>query len=143
MKKILMIALALILCLSAVGCTKQNYPWPVTKAATDTLLQDEQLKMTIKEDTLTPTGATPVIYNGTDEDLFIGRVFYIQLCTNGAWYNIEGEPTDWPMDLLIIKPGNTSEEPANWSSMYGPLPVGKYRLVKPYTVNRSTLDEQE
>ena len=94
--------------------------------------EDINLKLKIKEDTLTNIGLIMIMENHSDRDLSYGNPYSIEKYENGYWRSV-------PMinDLAFNDPafdlnkGEAKEFSINWEYGYGKL-VGKYRIVKKF-----------
>lgn len=63
----------------------------------------------------------------------MGEEYSIEIWQQGKWHIIELENVpDWPLTCWEIGPGKHTF-PVNWAAVYGELPQGHYRLVKPYS----------
>src|SRR5699024_9992635 len=58
-----------------------------------------------------------------------GTEYFIEVREDGPWYDIDAD-TDWMMELMAAEPGKVYEEELDWSSYYGELPPGTYRVGK-------------
>lgn len=140
MRRLLIAALALFLCLSAVGCDAKEqveYPWQITEYDGELQPQNEKVVIEFMDNTLTREGATLNINNRTKQKFSCCPCCYsLQLYTNEAWYDIETIPFACMLGLLEAGPGGMCRNKVNWTGAYGQLPAGKYRLVKPYTLDK-------
>ena len=97
------------------------------------LNQDKNISMTIKEGTLTNTGATIIITDTTGKDNVYGNWYRIDKKENGIWQELdiifEG---NYGCNLIGYSPNenNQLEMDVNWEDLYGKLESGEYRLVK-------------
>jgi len=89
--------------------------------------------MTIKEGTLTRTGATIIITDLSGKDNVYGNWYRIDKKENGIWQELdiifEG---NYGCNLIGYSPNenNQLEMDVNWEDLYGKLESGEYRLVK-------------
>ena len=146
MKKILIfIALCTIL-LCSCGFDPENYPWALTES--DTVpFEGGGYSFEIVEGTVRPTGCSGVLTKTDDADGFImcGTEVTVEIYGDGKWYKIE------PMYIIGTGGGKTVsvqyprlEQDYDWTSIYGELPAGKYRIVKNfYLMGGDVMDEPE
>lgn len=95
-------------------------------------LDNEELSLSIKENTLTSSGGTFILKNNTDEDYTYDPAYYIEKMVDNKWQEIKlKEPLTWNSVLYTLKAKEEIEININWGSTgYGMLGSGKYRLVK-------------
>lgn len=94
-------------------------------------LDNEDIEMTIKEDSLTSTGATIIITNKSDIKYITGRSYKIDKSVVDKWYGMKmKEKMVVTADALEIVKDNPLEDSINWERYYGNLEKGKYRIVK-------------
>jgi hypothetical protein len=107
--------------------------WYVFKAKDEqtTELTLDKVSMTIKEETLTKTGATVIIKDGNENPYCYGAWFRIDKNENGEWKELDAlAVVDWKeMDYKVEEDG-TLELKENWENIYGEFEKGQYRLVK-------------
>lgn len=95
--------------------------------------EEINLKIEIKENTLTSVGLTMIVENLSDKDLEYGNPYSIEKYENGFW---KSAPTIndlyFTMPAFGLKKGETKELSINWEYGYGKL-KGKYRIVKDFS----------
>ena len=95
------------------------------------------LKITLKETTLSSVGLTMIIENLSDRDLEYGNPYSIEKYENGYW---KSAPTIndlyFTMPAFGLKKGETKELDINWEYGYGKL-KGKYRIVKDFSYHEN------
>ena len=95
--------------------------------------EDINLKMEIKENSLSNVGLTMIIKNLSNRDLQYGNPFSIEKYENGFWVT---EPTIndlfFTMPAFSLNKGESKELNINWEYGYGKL-KGKYRIVKDFS----------
>lgn len=91
----------------------------------------DNISMTIKEATLTKTGATIVVTNNNKEIYWYGETYTIEKKQNGEW-KILINKTDVIEEALVwkIEVGKSLEFKKNWAQRYGELEKGDYRFVQ-------------
>lgn len=98
--------------------------------------------MTIKDGSLSSTGATVIITDNNESPFTYGKWFKIDKKENGEWINSE----EISKEYIFTSEGYALKEPGNfemkvdWSELYGSLKLGNYRIVKEvYDTNGNTL----
>ena len=90
------------------------------------------LKITLKENTLSSVGLTMIVENLSDRDLQYGNPYSIEKYENSYW---KSAPTIndlyFTMPAFSLKKGESKELNINWEYGYGKL-KGKYRIVKDF-----------
>lgn len=93
----------------------------------------EGVSMTIKEGTLTKTGATVIITDTSDRENIYGNPYRIDKFENSEWNPLdiiyEGNYA-WTTIGYYKDENNKLEFTINWKLLYGELKKGKYRIVK-------------
>ncbi len=91
-----------------------------------------KVSMSIKENTLTKTGATIIISDISEPKNTYGEWFRIDKKTNGFWDELKSIDENYGFnDIgLIVGEDDKLEINADWSKKYGELEKGEYRLVK-------------
>ncbi len=92
------------------------------------------LILTLKENTLTPAGATFILNNLGPEVAYYGQQYFLQMYFDDQWYDITGDPS-WTLELIHINPGEKTELPVDWSNFFGVLPPGNYRFIKEFQLS--------
>lgn len=99
----------------------------------------ENVTMTIKEGTLTKTGATVIITDLSGNDNTYGDFFRIDKKENNKWQKL---------DVVVkgnygfnsigygVNEDNILEMKIDWNWLYGELDTGEYRLVKDVAVTK-------
>ncbi|MBN2878047.1 MAG: hypothetical protein JXN65_00250 [Clostridia bacterium] len=104
----------------------------VEKSTKDIQNSNNNIVMTILENTLTTNGANLSIRNEGNQDISFGSQYFIQVLIDDSWYDIIIPQVDWTMELITLEPGQEQTFELNWSSVYGNLSTGTYRIVKEY-----------
>lgn len=90
---------------------------------------NEEISMTIKEGTLTPSGATVVITDKVERETGVINDYYFLAKQNGEkWEELEVKKRPNTVNLAFEKE-QVREKEIDWSEKYGDLPAGTYRLV--------------
>ena len=91
----------------------------------------DKVMVSIKENTLTKTGAVLIIKNESNTNHLTGEAFYVEKKENGKWYSLKPKHVlFWIAIGYDIKTNEEREFECNWDDMYGKLEKGTYRLVK-------------
>lgn len=103
-----------------------------------TLSKTDTLYLKVEKNTVTPTSLTYRIYNRTDEEIYYGVDYEIEVYQDGGWQSFDVDAA-W-IEIAVVLPANdNNEEAIDWTNIYGKLPKGKYRLIK--TVNNLILGD--
>jgi hypothetical protein len=105
-----------------------GYPWKLEKQDRIISLFDG-IELKIEEGTESTSGLGYVISNKTDQTIYYGPEYHVEIKVDNQWYYIEKE-VEWDAGLRILDSDNMHSYVVNWSSYYGKLPRGEYRLVK-------------
>ena len=98
--------------------------------------------MTVLYNTATPTGVTIQILNTTDKEIDSGNAydFSLQVEQDDAWHLLESNPFANTADALIYPKDELIQQELDWSSRYGTLPAGSYRVVKEFSCRSAAND---
>lgn len=91
------------------------------------------VSMTIKEGTLTKTGATIIIKDISNKNNTFGEEYRIDKYENNEWKELDVVVKGnygWNSIGYHVDKNNKLELTINWEWLYGKLEKGKYRLVK-------------
>lgn len=134
MKKcnLLLVLLVSLLFLSACSSNhSMTYPFDIRVENTWAIQDDSDIVFSIAEDTLTPSGVNYTMQNNSDQPFYFGSPYFIQYKFDETWYSFIDE-ADWTMELYQLDPGKSLTFSADWTYLYGALPAGQYRFVKPF-----------
>ena len=121
-----------LVCTAGCGIKEASqYPWKITESERDIRNADDRIVLQAEKASVTAEGMRISIQNNSDAEITFGTEYFIQLREDGSWYDIDAD-TDWTMELMAAEPGQVYEEELDWSSYYGELPPGTYRIVKEY-----------
>ena len=92
----------------------------------------ENVIMTIKEGTLTKTGATVIIKDNNITPYSYNYWFKIQKKEDGKWVDLEIRDKNYSFPAVAFNLGKdkTFEQKIDWQRIYGRLRKGEYRLIK-------------
>lgn len=129
---------AMVMCLTACGAKEPQYPWPVGEESTLLFDTEGAVTLTLTDGTLTASGARFLMKNGRDTEIMTGPESYsLQILVDGKWHIIE-KYCDWTAEALVIPAHGDELFAVDFSSLYGELPAGKYRIIKDYSAARAS-----
>lgn len=122
------------LCLTLIGCTKDESNILGEKSKYE--VSDFLVSLRVKEGSLTKSKATLILENHTDNDYLYGNPFSIEKEENGNWYKLK-PINELSFDLIayILKAKDSLEIELDWKYGYGELSAGKYRIIKDVFIN--------
>ncbi len=115
--------------LGITGCGKTKNEFDIGKESTIEIANNNDVTLTIKEGTLTNTGATLILTNNSDKDFQYGNPYEIEIKKDGVWHKINVE-VDFTSPSFGLKAKESKEIELKWENGYGKLSNGKYRLIK-------------
>lgn len=91
--------------------------------------------MKVKEDTLTPIGATFIIIDKNKVFCDYTPQYKIEIKKNGKWQELEANFDDFSWELTTYTfTREVNEKKVDWSKLYGELKKGEYRIgIKIFT----------
>lgn len=91
----------------------------------------ENVKLEIKEGTLTSTGATVIITDKNENPYGWGVPYFIEIEEDGLWTEAQDlYRISWIEIAYELDENGQYEQEINWEKFYGELKPGNYRLVK-------------
>ena len=91
----------------------------------------ENVKLEIKEGTLTNTGATVIITDKNENPYGWGVPYFIEINEGGLWTEAQDlYRISWVEIAYELDENGQYEQEINWEKFYGELKPGNYRLVK-------------
>lgn len=108
-----------------------NYSWIIGGENTLVFESINKVFLEIDEETLTAAGATFIIKNESSNQISIDKQYSIQILINEKWHHIDVNG-DWTLESISILPDEDYLFAEEWTSVYGILPSGEYRLIKKY-----------
>lgn len=93
-----------------------------------------EIELSLKKDTLTPTGITLIITNNSSTyDFVYGADYGIETYTNEQWQEVPALNDHVVFTIAyIIHPNSSKDFKIDWNYIYGELPQGDYRIVKKF-----------
>lgn len=132
MKKIvvaLLISLTSIFLLT--GCT--NEIDKLITVESDIKIEDSNVTLKVKEDTLTKTGATFILENNKNNAINYTIAYEIEAKRDNKWYKL-GIINDFIEEIYEVDAKSTDQIIIDWKNSYLKLPKGEYRVIKEITV---------
>ena len=132
MKKII---LALLISLTSIflltGCT--NEIDKLITVESDIKIEDSNVTLKVKEDTLTKTGATFIIENNKNNAINYTIAYEIEAKRDNKWYKL-GIINDFIEEIYEVDAKSTDQIIIDWKNSYSKLPKGEYIVIKEITV---------
>lgn len=128
-KAILTILLCGVMVLGMTGCGKPKNEFDVGNKSDVQISQNSDVKMSIKDGTLTNTGATLVLTNNSDKNFHYGYPYKIEIKKDGEWHKINVQ-LDFTLSAFSLPSKESKKVELNWEGGYGKLAEGTYRIIK-------------
>ena len=132
MKKII---IALLISLTSIflltGCT--NEIDKLITVESDIKIEDSNVTLKVKEDTLTKTGATFIIENNKNNAINYTIAYEIEAKRDNKWYKL-GIINEFIEEIYEVDAKSTDQIIIDWKNSYSKLPMGEYRVIKEITV---------
>ena len=91
----------------------------------------ENVKLEIKQGTLTNTGATVIITDKNENPYGWGEPYFIEVDEGGIWSRLKYLSNfSWIEIAYVLDENDQYEQTINWKELYGELPPGNYILGK-------------
>ena len=119
------IFLCLFICLVIIGILFFNKEKSNLK-----IYKGNDIILSIKEGTLTKTGATIIITDKSNKNYTYGKDFILEKKIKNTWYKLAAQETWWDLVGYKIDENNTLELEQKWEEIYGKLKNGTYRILK-------------
>ena len=129
MKRLTLITLMCIcVILGMTGCGKSKKEFDIGNKS-DIKISQNDVTMTIKDGTLTNSGATLILTNNSDKNFQYGNPYEIEIKKDGEWHKINVE-LNFTMPAFQLSARENNEIEINWENGYGKLEKGTYRIIK-------------
>ena len=129
MKRVTLITLMCIcVILGMTGCGKSKKEFDIGNKS-DIKISQNDVTMTIKDGTLTNSGATLILTNNSDKKFQYGNPYEIEIKKDGEWHKINVE-LYFTMPAFQLSARENKEIEINWENGYGKLAKGTYRIIK-------------
>lgn len=133
-KTILTILVCGFMVLGLTGCGTNKNEFDIGKESNIEIVE-KGVSLTVKEKTLTETGATLILKNDSDVDVQYGNPYEMEIKKDGEWHKINVE-LNFTLPAFILKSKETKELELNWENGYGKLASGDYRIVKSIDIEK-------
>lgn len=90
---------------------------------------NNDVSLSIKDQTLKNTGATLILTNDSDKLLYYDAIYEIEIKKDDEWHKINVE-IDFNLPLFQVEHNSNKEIELNWEHEYGKLAPGEYRIIK-------------
>lgn len=134
MKKLLLCLFAFVMLFGITGCSSSNN-FEVGNVSDIKISNNNDVTLSIKENTLTKTGATLMLKNDSDVDIQYGDPYEIEIKKDGKWHKINVE-LNFNLPAYMLKPNESKEIELEWENGYGQLASGDYRIIKDIDVEK-------
>lgn len=112
--------------------------WKLKENQTTYVNSCNEITAELKPDSLTNLGCTLIIQNESNEDVYIGLDYFIQVLSGEDWFDITvPDNFSWAAVQWTVQAHDTYTQDINWEELYGKLPDGEYRLIKTYAVEET------
>lgn len=137
MKKIVLgILIGLTSIFLLTGCTNEIDKLITTES--DVKIEDSNVTLKVREETLTNKGATFVLENNRKDIIDYTLAYEIEAKRDNKWYKL-GIIAEFVEEIYEVDAKSTDQIIVDWEKTYLKLPKGEYRLVKEISVP-STLE---
>lgn len=106
-----------------------------SRTISDIKTTENDVSLSIKENTLTNTGATLILKNNSNTEIQYGNSYEIEIKHNKKWYKLDGEMY-FTLPLFFLEPNKTAELEVNWEDGYKKLKKGTYRIIKEIKIEK-------
>lgn len=97
----------------------------------DIEINNSDISVSIKDGTLTNTGATFIIENNSNQTLGYGESYHLEIKNDNSWHILKTiNDAVFIMPLYLLQPNESIELHIDWENFYGSLEFGEYRLIK-------------
>lgn len=118
------------------GCTNEIDKLITTES--DVKIEESNVTLKAREETLTNTGATFVLENNRKDIIDYTLAYEIEAKRDNKWYKL-GIINEFVEEIYEVDAKSTDQIIVDWEKTYLKLPKGEYRLVKEISVP-STLE---
>lgn len=132
MKKIVLgILISLTSIFLLTGCTNEIDKLITTES--DVKIEDSNVTLKVREETLTNKGATFVLENNRKDIIDYTLAYEIEAKRDNKWYKL-GVIAEFVEEIYEVDAKSTDQIIVDWENTYLKLPKGEYRLVKEISV---------
>lgn len=133
-KTILTILICVVMALGIIGCGTNKNEFDIGDESNIEIVE-KGVSLSIKDNTLTNTGATLILKNDSDADVEYGNPYEIEIRKDGKWHKINVE-LNFTLPAFELKSKETKEIELNWEHGYGKLAAGDYRIIKDIDIEK-------
>ena len=128
MKKILLYFTIIVMLFAVTSCGVKN-DFDIGKVSNIKINNNNNVTLSIKDNTLKKTAATLILENDSDKLLRYDEYYKMEIKKDKKWHKINVELcfTD---PLWKVKENSKEEFELNWEYGYGKLASGDYRIIK-------------
>ena len=127
-KTIFAILLCGVMVLSLTGCGSNKNEFNIGKQSS-VEIKTSDVTLTLKEGTLTDTGATFILKNESNTNYGYGPAWEIEMKQADKWHKID-VVLNFNSPSYQLSVNESKELNINWENSYGKLASGEYRLIK-------------
>ncbi len=128
MKKILLCFITIVMLFGVTSCGIKN-DFDIGKVSNIKIDNNNNVTLSIKDNTLKKTGATLILENNSDKLLRYDEYYKMEIKKDKKWYKINVE-LYFNDPLWGVKENSKEEFELNWEHGYGKLASGDYRIIK-------------
>ena len=143
-KKILIIIIVIALLTTVFLVVKLNSGKEEIKIQTGTAISNDLVTMTVKENTISKTGAEFILKSHTkiEHEYTYGEYFKLERKKNEKWVDVKPIIKNFAFNLIgyTLLGNETKEISIKWEWLYGELPPGEYRITKSINYFRGSGD---
>jgi len=133
-KTILAILVCGVMVLGLTGCGTDKNDFKVGKESNIEIVE-KGVTLSIKENTLTNTGATFILKNEGNIDYGYGPAWEIEMKQDDEWHKID-VVLNFNSPSYQLSVNESKELNINWENSYGKLASGDYRIIKSIDVEQ-------
>lgn len=127
------IAVIIILCIISIltitGCSSEVQS--NIEDISNIEVHNKNIIFSVKNETLSNSGATFLIENNSDNILGYGESYHLEKYQNDSWHFLNTiTDVTFIVPLWSLNPGENTEITINWKNFYGILDSGNYRIIK-------------
>ena len=141
MKKRLIILLCLFVVAINTGCVRNTGFYRDVETVkigekSNVQINNDVVSLSIKEGTLTNNSVTAILKNSSNNTIIYDDTYELEIKKDGSWYKID-------VELLFNEPiwnldsGASKELEFNLEKSYGDLDIGKYRIIKAISLEKT------
>ena len=128
MKKILLCFITIVMLFAVTSCGVKN-DFDIGKVSNIKINNNNNVTLSIKDNTLKKTGATLILENDSDKLLHYDEYYKMEIKKDKKWHKINVELC-FNDPLWEVKENSKKEIELNWEQGYGKLASGDYRIIK-------------